>query len=70
MGGIPAEAVVECAEGDKFRMLPYLVRVEFPGEGPGDDQRDDDRLKRRMEVPARVDPVATRRLSRRANAEC
>lgn len=44
-------------------MLPRLVRVPAQRDGPGDDQRDYDRLKRRMAVPARIDPVATRRLS-------
>ena len=44
-------------------MIPDLVRVEVQREGHSDDDREDDRLKRRSEVLARVDPVGTRSLS-------
>ena len=44
-------------------MLPHLVRVPREREGPGDDQREDDRLQRRFEVEAGEDPLGTSSLS-------
>ena len=41
-------------------MVPYLVRgPDGPREGKGDEDREDNRLKRRLEVLARVDLVDT-----------
>ena len=64
--GIPPKAEVKRTQGDEGRVLPDLVRrlEDIDREDPSDDDREGDRLKRRFEVEARVNPVGSSRLSK------